>query len=270
MILDEIAAKTAARVARRKAQTPAEELRRRAEALERPRYGCFARALAEPGMSFICEVKKASPSKGRIVEDFPYVEIARQYEAAGASALSVLTEPDFFLGSDAYLREIRAATALPILRKDFTIDAYQIYESVLLGADAVLLICALLDAARLAENLRLCRALRIEALVEAHDEEEVRMALDAGAEILGVNNRNLQDFTVDIGNSIRLRALAPAEVRFVAESGMKTREDIARLEAARVDGVLIGETLMRSTDKARLLRQLKGLEDGAAETVPLQ
>lgn len=258
MILEEIAEKTRQRVAAQKKQIPLEQLRRQAEAMDHSRFGCMRRALREPGMSFICEVKKASPSKGVIAEAFPYQEIARQYDRAGASAISVLTEPDYFQGSNAYLQQIRSVTALPLLRKDFTVDAYMLYEAKVVGADAVLLICALLEQETLRQYLALCRQLGLEALVEAHDEREIAMALAAGAEIIGVNNRNLRDFTVDLGNSMRLRALVPEQVAFVAESGMKTRADIAQLEAARVDAVLIGETLMRSADKKRMLQQLKG------------
>jgi indole-3-glycerol phosphate synthase len=259
MILQEIAAKTRQRVAEQKACVPLAQLKMQAENMDCSRFGCFRQALLQPGMSFICEVKKASPSKGVIAADFPYQDIARQYDAAGASAISILTEPHYFQGSDDYLRQIRQLTDLPLLRKDFTVDDYMIYEAKTLGADAVLLICALLDSATLQQYLQLCQQLGLEALVEAHDEAEVQMALQAGARIIGVNNRNLKDFTVDIGNSIRLRKLVPENVVFVAESGMKTRADIAQLEAAQVNGVLIGETLMRSDDKKQMLQQLKGL-----------
>ena len=250
MILKEIA---------QKKQIPLEKLKQQAEAMDCGRFGCFKKALAEPGMSFICEVKKASPSKGIIAAEFPYLEIARQYAEAGASAISILTEPYYFQGSNAYLQQIRHITELPLLRKDFTVDAYMIYEAKIIGADAVLLICSLLEKEILEQYLQLCRQLGLEALVEAHDEQEIAMALNAGAEIIGVNNRNLKDFTVDIGNSMRLRKMVPEHVAFVAESGMKTREDIAQLEEAHVNGVLIGETLMRSADKKQMLQQLKGL-----------
>lgn len=189
------------------------------------------------------------------------MEIAREYEQAGADAMSVLTEPFYFMGQDRFLQEIRQAVSIPLLRKDFTVDEYMLYQAKLMGADAVLLICAILSPMQLAEYREIARELGLSALVEAHDEQEVEMALRAGAEIIGVNNRNLKDFTVDIYNSIGLRELVPRDVIFVSESGMKTREDIRRLEENGTDAVLIGETFMRSTDKARLLRQLRGEEN---------
>lgn len=219
----------------------------------------FEKALAEGDISFICECKKASPSKGLIAEDFPYVEIAREYERAGASCISVLTEPKWFLGSDRYLQEITEAVSIPCIRKDFTVDEYMIYEARLLGASAVLLICALLPEETIREYIGICDSLGLSALVEAHDEEEIAMALRAGARIIGVNNRNLKDFTVDVHNSERLRSLVPPSVLFVAESGIKTAEDIGVLRKAGVNGVLIGETLMRSPDKKAVLDTLKGI-----------
>lgn len=259
MILDEIAEKSRQRVIQQKEHEPLEKMKQRAEAITHERYGCFRDALLEPGMSFICEVKKSSPSKGVIAETFPYLDIAREYEKAGASAISILTEPDYFQGSNDYLQQIRQQTMLPLLRKDFVVDPYQIYEAKVLGADAVLLICAILEPDTLRNYLRLCRQLGLEALVEAHDEQEIQMALQAGSEIIGVNNRNLKDFSVDIGNSVKLRRMVPSSIAFIAESGMKTREDIAQLEEADVNGVLIGETLMRSSDKKAMLRCLKGI-----------
>lgn len=218
----------------------------------------FENTLKREEMSFICEVKKASPSKGVIAEDFPYVEIAREYEAAGADCLSVLTEPKYFLGCDQYLEEIRAAVSLPILRKDFTVDTYQIYQAKVLGANAVLLICALLDEDFMQESIAVCDRLGLTALVEAHDEAEITMAVKAGARVIGVNNRNLKDFTVDIHNSTNLRRYAPEGVLFVAESGIKERMDVAAFEAEKVNAVLVGETLMRAADKRAKLAELKG------------
>ena len=215
--------------------------------------------LKEPGIHFICEVKKASPSKGVIAEHFPYLEIAEEYEKAGASVISCLTEPKYFQGSDAYLKEIAGKVSIPVLRKDFTVDPYQIYEAKVLGASMVLLICSLLDTDVIAEYLSLCDNLGLSALVEVHDEEEMESALKAKARIIGVNNRNLKDFTVDIHNSTRLRALAPEDKIFVAESGIKTSGDIRELEEAKVNAVLIGETLMRSKDKSRMLKMLRGM-----------
>jgi indole-3-glycerol phosphate synthase len=204
-------------------------------------------------------VKKASPSKGIIAEHFPYEEIAVEYERAGADALSVLTEPAYFKGSNDYLAAIRKKVQIPILRKDFTVDEYMLYEAKKIGADAVLLICAILSPMQLSEYRGIAEELGLSALVEAHDEAEVEMALNAGARIVGVNNRNLKDFTVDINNSVRLRELVPPEILFVSESGMKTRADIARLEQNGTNAVLIGETFMRSADKAGMLRELAGL-----------
>lgn len=261
MILREIAEKTRERIRQEKEKLPLAKLQARVRECDAETGFPFEEALRKPGIRFICEVKKASPSKGVIAEEFPYMEIAREYEQAGADAMSVLTEPFYFMGQDSFLQEIRQAVSIPLLRKDFTVDEYMLYQAKLMGADAVLLICAILSPMQLAEYREIARGLGLSALVEAHDEQEVEMALRAGAEIIGVNNRNLKDFTVDIYNSIGLRELVPRDVIFVSESGMKTREDIRRLEENGTDAVLIGETFMRSTDKARLLRQLRGEEN---------
>lgn len=256
-ILEEIAEKTKSRVEEAKKQQPLSMLRELAEKEEADTGFPFEKALAKEGLSFICEVKKASPSKGVIAEDFPYVKIAKQYEAAGASALSILTEPYYFKGSNDYLREIRQAVSLPILRKDFTVDEYMIYEAKVLGADAILLICAILSDEQLAACGKLAKSLGLSALVEAHDEEEVQRAIACGATIIGVNNRNLKDFTVDIHNSVRLRTLVPKEILFVSESGIKTKEDTEKLKENGTDAVLIGETLMRSGNIAQTLNELR-------------
>ena len=258
MILDTIAASTLERVAAAKEALPLAEQIARARDLDSNTGFPFEQALAKQGMSFICEVKKASPSKGVIAQDFPYLEIAREYEKAGAAAISCLTEPKYFQGKDAYLKEITENVSIPVLRKDFTIDEYMIYEAKTLGASVVLLICALLDTATLKRYIKVADRLGLSALVEVHDEEEMQSAIEAGARVIGVNNRNLKDFTVDIGNSIRLRTLAPKNVLFVAESGIKTAEDISKLREAKVNGVLIGETLMRSPDKKVVLEELNG------------
>lgn len=260
-ILNTIAEYTRERVAQAKNVTPPDEVKRKALDLAAK---CnfdfpFEKALAKNGISFICECKKASPSKGIIAEDFPYIDIAREYEAAGASCISVLTEPKWFLGRNEYLKEIADAVSIPCIRKDFTIDEYMIYEAKLLGADAVLLICSLLSTRKLEEYIKICDSIGLSALVEAHDEEEISSAVDAGARIIGVNNRNLKNFTVDIGNSGRLRALVPDNIIFVAESGIRCREDVAALEEARVNAILIGETLMRSADKKAMLNELRGM-----------
>ena len=258
MILEEIAAKTRERIEAEKRRLSLGELQAAVRDMDSNTGFPFEKALAKQGMSFICEVKKASPSKGVIAEHFPYVEIGMEYERAGADAMSILTEPFYFQGSNDYLTAIRKEVSIPLLRKDFTVDEYMLYEAKQIGADAVLLICAILSQTQLEEYAGIARELGMSALVEAHDEREIQMALKAGAKIIGVNNRNLKDFTVDITNSVRLRELVPREILFVSESGMKNRADIARLEENGTDAVLIGETFMRSSDKAGMLRELRG------------
>lgn len=216
----------------------------------------FYEAIEKPNISFICEVKKASPSKGIISEDFPYLEIAKKYNEC-ADVISVLTEPDYFLGSDKYLSEIKNIVKIPVLRKDFIISEYQIYEAKAIGADAILLIVAILTKEELNNYLNLAHKIGLGCLVEAHDEEEVKIAVESGARVIGVNNRNLKDFSIDMNNSIKLRNLAPRSVKFVSESGIKTREDIKTLQENYVDAVLIGETLMRSKDIIKSIGELK-------------
>ena len=208
-------------------------------------------------MSFICECKKASPSKGLIEPDFRYLEIAREYEAAGADCISVLTEPKWFLGSDEYLKEIAKTVSIPCIRKDFTVDEYQIYQAKTLGAAAVLLICSILSDVQLGEYIKICDSLGISALVEIHNEKEAGMAVRAGARIIGVNNRNLKDFTVDTANSRKLRDLIPDDIIFVSESGVKSTDDIRAIREIGADAVLIGETLMRADDKKAKLDELR-------------
>lgn len=272
-ILDQLADYARYRVEKAKEKKPLELIREEALAASRqtaPGPGTsapdfrepfrFEKALAADGdIHFICECKKASPSKGLIAPDFPYLEIARQYEEAGASAISVLTEPKWFLGSPEYLHEIAEEVKVPCLRKDFTVDPYMIYEAKLLGASAVLLICAILDTGTLAEYLEAADSLGLSAIVEAHDETEVASAVSAGARIIGVNNRNLKDFTVDIHNSIRLRSCAPAGTIFVAESGIRTPEDVETLRQNGVNALLIGEQLMRAGSPKEELNRLRGL-----------
>lgn len=258
MILDEIAAYTKKRIEYEKSKLPMTEIRAQAKDLNADTGYLFEKALAKPSISFICEAKKTSPSKGIIAEDFPYVRIAKEYEAAGADAMSVLTEPKWFMGKDEYLKEIRKEITIPIIRKDFTVDEYMIYQAKLMGADAVLLICAILSDTQLQEYYGIADELGLSALIETHDGEEVQRALKAKARIIGVNNRNLKDFTVDIENSVRLRNMVPEDILFVSESGMKTRSDIARLEENGTNAVLIGETFMRSPDKAAMLKELRG------------
>lgn len=258
-ILDEIAGKTRERIAKQKEKFPLEVVRKQAEALKADTGFPFEQALKKPGVSFICEVKKASPSKGVIAEDFPYLQIAKEYEAAGADALSVLTEPFYFQGENAFIQEITKEVKIPVLRKDFTVDEYMIYEAKTLGASAVLLICAILEPEQLKAYQDLAWKLGLSALVEAHTEEEIQMALSAGARVIGVNNRDLKTFQVDIKNSIRLRKMVPQEILYVSESGIKTAEDIQALQENYTNGVLIGETLMRSADKKKMLDELKHL-----------
>lgn len=262
-ILEEIAGRTKQRICEEKKRIPVEVLSERIKDRENQekvsgKKITFLEALKRDGMSYICEVKRASPSKGLIAPDFPYLEIAKEYEAAGASAISCLTEPFYFQGSDRYLEEITAAVNIPVLRKDFTVDEYMIYQARAFGASAVLLICAILDDGQLRAYRQLAADLGMDALVEAHDETEVERALDAGARIVGVNNRDLRTFQVDMANSIRLRERAPADVVFVSESGIRTADDIRQLYTNRVDAVLIGETLMRSADKKAALEMLNG------------
>ena len=257
MILDEIAAYTRTRVEALKKHKSLYDVRDEAEG--RPAGKDFYGALAAPGLSVIAELKQASPSKGLIAPDFEriFLDKARQYEEGGAAAISCLTEPKFFLGSDEYLRKVRAAVQLPILRKDFTINEYQIYEAKCLGADAVLLICSLLSESQLAEYLCQAHELGMNALVEAHDADEVGAAIAAGAGIIGVNNRNLKDFSVNPLNSLRLREQIPADKIFVAESGIAKASDCAGLKAAGVQAVLVGEALMRSADPAAMLKEMR-------------
>ena len=259
-ILEEIAARTRERIAKEKSCIFVSELENRIQEVNKNARQkiTFLQALQKDGMSYICEVKKSSPSKGLIAPDFPYLAIAKEYEQAGASAISCLTEPFYFQGADQYLREISAAVQIPVLRKDFTVDEYMIYQAKSLGASAVLLICAILDDGELRAYRQLAKELGLDALVEAHDEYEVDRALNLGAEIVGVNNRDLRTFQVDMNNSIRLRKMAPDNVVFVSESGIRTPEDIRILYENKVDGVLIGETLMRSPDKKAALESLNG------------
>jgi indole-3-glycerol phosphate synthase len=265
-ILNEIAGRTRLRVARSKELLPFEGIKKKALALadgNRQRVSdssltpFFEKQLKAQGLSFICEVKKASPSKGIIAKDFAYLEIAKEYEAAGASAISVLTEPEYFLGADQYLSEIAEAVQIPVLRKDFIVDSYQIYEAKLLKAGAVLLICAILDASALASFVKIAGELNLSALVEIHDEAEAEMALNTGAKIIGINNRDLRTFKVDFELSARLRNILPPQILAVAESGVKSKDDIRCIKDMNFDAVLIGESLMKAADKKQFLAELK-------------
>ena len=258
MILDKIVEATKFRVAQEKEVESPEDVKAAALALPSDTGFPFEAALRQQDFNFICEVKKASPSKGIIAEHFPYLDIAKEYEVAGAAAISVLTEPDFFKGDKKYLQEIASTVKIPVLRKDFIIDEYQIYQAKVWGASAILLICACLDVPTLTKFRELADSLGLSSLVEAHDEHEVQMAIDCGARIIGVNNRNLKDFTVDVQNSVRLRNLVQDDVIFVSESGLETPEDIQVLRDNNIGVALMGETFMRSPNKVEKLAYLYG------------
>jgi indole-3-glycerol phosphate synthase len=265
-ILDEIAVKARLRVAKAKENVPLDLVRSKAIGVCQAHIGDtlpFEKALTVPGLSFICEVKKASPSKGIIAENFPYLDIAKEYEAAGASAISVLTEPEYFLGSDRYLQEIAAKINIPVLRKDFIVDSYQIYEARLLGAQSVLLIAALLDVKTLAAYVKTAFELGLSALVEIHSEAETEQAQEAGARIIGINNRDLKTFKVDTGVTARLKKAIPAGIITVAESGIKSADDVREMKEIGVDAVLIGESLMRAKNKKEFLADLKKAAGGS-------
>ena len=258
-ILDQLADHARQRVALAKEKASFDEVKARALEIADQSFS-FEKALAaNPDIAFICECKKASPSKGLIAPDFPYLQIAKDYETAGADCISVLTEPKWFLGSDQYLKEITSEVKIPCIRKDFTVDPYMIYEAKLLGASAVLLIMSILDEKTAGEYLKVADSLGLSALVETHNEEEVKKALNIGARIIGVNNRNLKDFTVDTENSKKLRELIPGDVLFVSESGVSSPEDVKKLRKIGTDAVLVGETLMRAEDKKKRLAELKGI-----------
>lgn len=256
-ILDRLAEYARERTEQAKMKIPLEEIKRQALSLPKGSFA-FENALNKTGISFICECKKASPSKGLIVPDFPYLQIAKEYEAAGADCISVLTEPKWFLGSDEYLKEIACAVSIPCLRKDFTVDEYMLYEAKVFGASAVLLIASILSENQIKEYIGICDELGLSALVETHDKAEVSSSIKAGARIIGVNNRNLKDFSVDTDNSRRLRELIPRDVLFVSESGVSTSDDVAKLREIGADTVLIGETLMRAPNKKAKLDELRG------------
>ena len=256
-MLEEIVLKTKERVEESKKNKPLDDLKKEVLALEISKEFPFKKALSEEDISIIAEVKRASPSKGLIVDDFDYIEIAKEYELAGASAISVLTEPYFFMGSNEYLSSISKNVNIPLLRKDFIIDEYMIWEAKLIGASAILLIVSILDIVQLKKFLDLAHDLGLSAIVEVHDSYEISNALIVGAEIIGVNNRDLKDFSVNIENSINLRRCVSSDVIFISESGIKTKEDIIKLRENNVDAVLIGETLMKSDDKISMISELK-------------
>ena len=256
-ILDQLAGHARERVESAKLAKPFDKMMEEALTLA-PGGFEFEKSLKKGDVAFICECKKASPSKGLIAPDFPYLDIAIDYENAGADCISVLTEPKWFLGCNEYLAQIAKNVRIPCLRKDFTVDAYMIYEAKLLGAGAVLLICSILDENEIEAYIGICDRLGISALVEAHDEEEIKKAAAAGARVIGVNNRNLKDFTVDMSNAARLRAAIPDDVIYVSESGIASAADVQRARDFGADAVLVGETLMRAADKKTKLAELKG------------
>jgi indole-3-glycerol phosphate synthase len=260
-ILDTLREKSIARVSAAEQVMPLKTIRAEAENLPQNGDYPFSAAIKKGGLSFICEVKKASPSKGVIAEDFPYFEIAKEYESGGAEAVSVLTEPEYFMGELRYLREISESVNIPALRKDFITSEYQIYEAKIYGAAAVLLIVSILEKNQLEQFIKLSKTLGLSALVEAHSADEIKLAADCGANIIGVNNRNLKDFSVDTENAAKLRNAVPPGILYVAESGIRGREDIIRAKEMKADAVLIGESLMRAADRAAFLQELKAYAD---------
>ena len=257
-ILDKLANHAKERVNLAKQSLSLQDIKKQAFSLSKGNFE-FERALKTADFAFICECKKASPSKGIIAEDFDYLNIAKEYEKAGANCISVLTEPKWFLGSDKYLKEITQNVSIPCIRKDFTVDEYMIYEAKILGAKAILLICSILSGEQIKNYIKICDDLGLSALVEAHNEDEIKTAINSGARIIGVNNRNLKDFTVDTKNSENLRKLVPKDIIFIAESGITNAQDIKNLKNNNVNGVLIGETLMKAQNKQQKLLELKSM-----------
>ena len=258
MILDDIIAKQKIRIEHEKKEKNIDVLKQEVSTLPLSEKFFFEDSLKSKDFAFICEIKKASPSKGIIVENFPYTEIAQEYEQAGASAISVLTEPNFFKGNDMFLKDVADIVNIPVLRKDFIIDEYQIYQAKLIGADAILLICAILDETTLNKFLNLAKSLKLSCLVETHNEQEIEKALNSGANIIGINNRDLKTFTVDLNTSLKLRKLIPDNKILISESGIKTAQDIKMLKDAGFKGALIGESMMLSKDKKQFLSELRG------------
>ena len=257
-ILEELAEHAKLRVAQAQEIVSLDKIKKKAYALKKGDFS-FEKAIQKKDLAFICEVKKASPSKGIIADDFDYLQIALDYEKAGADCISVLTEPKWFLGSDAYLKVITEHVSIPVLRKDFTVDEYNLYEAKILGASAVLLICSILSEKQIKEYITICDELGLSALVEAHDKDEVLSALHCGARIIGVNNRNLKDFSINTSNCKNLRSLIPSNILFVSESGVTSAKDIQVIKAFGANAVLVGEALMKASDKTLKLKELKGL-----------
>lgn len=264
-ILDKICETTKERIEKEKQKISLVEVRKNAESvknIEKEKYFNFEKAIGKKEkINFICEIKKASPSKGIIAENFDYIEIAKDYQKAGADAISCLTEPHYFLGSDEYLKAVKETVNIPVLRKDFIIDEYMIYKSKNIKADAILLIAAVLDKYKLKDYFDIANDLGLSSLFEIHNEEELEKVLNLNPRIIGVNNRDLKTFEVDINNSVRLRKLIPNNIIFVSESGIKSREDIKTLEENKTSAVLIGESLMTKKDKEKEIKKLKGIVD---------
>lgn len=258
MILDELAKYSKYRVEEAKKNLDLEEIKKKAESKVKGEHN-FLKALSKDGLNFICEIKKASPSKGIIAEKFDYLSIAKEYEKAGASAVSVLTEPKWFLGSNEIFKEVRNVLGLPMLRKDFTVDEYQIYEAKLLGADAILIIVSITSLENIKKYLEICENMGLDALVETHNEEEIEIALEAGAKIIGVNNRNLKDFSINFDNAKKLREKVPKNIIYVVESGLKDKNDIRDIINLDANAVLIGEAIMRAENKEAFIKDLKNL-----------
>lgn len=261
MILDDIISEQVKRIKKEKEEKSFDAVKREAEEIALLENFVFEDSLKNKDFAFICEIKKASPSKGVIVENFPYIDIAKEYEKAGASAISVLTEPKFFKGNDKYLQEVARTVKIPVLRKDFIIDEYQIYQAKLIGAAAVLLICGVLEEKTLKSFLNTAKSLKLSCLVETHSQDEIKKALNVGAEIVGINNRDLKTFTVDINTSLKLRKYVPEDKIIISESGIKTAEDIKVLKQAGFNAALIGESMMRSKNKRQFISQLKRIEE---------
>ena len=265
MILDDIVTKQKERIEKEKQEKDIIVLKQEACSLPSSEILFFEKSLKSKDFAFICEIKKASPSKGIIVEEFPYIDIAQEYEQAGAAAISVLTEPNFFKGNDLFLKDVADIVSIPVLRKDFIIDEYQIYQAKLIGADAILLICAILDEITLKNFINIATSLKLSCLVETHNEDEIKKALNSGAEIIGVNNRDLKTFSVDINTSLRLRKFIPENKFLISESGIKTAQNIKILKDAGFNGALIGESMMRSKNKQQFLLSLKGEENSRVQ-----
>ena len=259
MILDDLVTATKKRMAAEKRIYSLEELKQQSQKAPMKNPQLIVDKLLEPKLTFIAEIKKASPSKGVIVQDFPYLEIAQEYQANKIDMISVLTEPDYFQGNLKYLQQITQEVDLPVLRKDFTIDSYMIYQAKIAQASLILLIVAILSDGQLKDYLKLAKELGLAAIVEVHDETELKRALRAKSKIIGINNRNLKDFSVNFNNSLKLKKLIPADIPVIAESGIKTKTDIKLLKKAGINGVLIGETFMKAKNKAEIINDFKSV-----------